>query len=316
MQPQVIAFGEILWDLLPQRRVLGGAAFNFTARLTSLEIPALLVSAVGDDVLGHEALSQVAQLGCSAEGIEVLSSAPTGTVPVVIDEHNVPSYTITEQVAFDYATPSAAMLQKAAAAEWLYFGTLAQRTAHGAESLALLHRHAVGAKRFYDINLRKNCFSASGIQSLLAHADVLKINHEEIEQCEALFGWPQLSIIDFCKKVGDSYGVQTVLVTLGEKGAVLYEGDGTIVYEAGYDAPVADVLGAGDACSAGFITTLLQGKSSAEACAFGNVLGTLVVMQQGATAPLGLQHIEALKAANYPRLVDERFARYRLQSVF
>ncbi|MBE7057868.1 MAG: carbohydrate kinase, partial [Ruminococcaceae bacterium] len=55
----VLAFGEILWDLYPDNKFLGGASLNFGAHLAKHGEDVFLLSAVGQDDLGKEAIEQV-----------------------------------------------------------------------------------------------------------------------------------------------------------------------------------------------------------------------------------------------------------------
>jgi len=67
---------------------------------------------------------------------------------------------------------------------------------------------------------------------------------------------------------------------LGKKGAIASDGK-EIVMKPGFRAPVVDVIGAGDAFAASFITSILKGKSLAEALTYGNVAGALAVTTRG-----------------------------------
>lgn len=48
--------GEALWDVLPERKKIGGAPANFAYHMLQFGYDSCVVSAVGDDKLGHEIL--------------------------------------------------------------------------------------------------------------------------------------------------------------------------------------------------------------------------------------------------------------------
>src|SRR5437868_5521515 len=124
----VVGIGELLWDVYPDgRKVAGGAPFNFAFHCHQLGHPAVIVSRVGDDDLGRELREEVRRLGLSDEYIQTDSDHPTGTVRVSVDERGQPTYTITENVAWDYIAWDERLEQLAREAAAVCFGTLAQR---------------------------------------------------------------------------------------------------------------------------------------------------------------------------------------------
>ena len=74
----VVGLGELLWDLLPSGKQLGGAPCNFayiTSLLGDAGIPA---SRVGGDSLGDEALRRLTHLGLTTAFVHHDSTHPTG----------------------------------------------------------------------------------------------------------------------------------------------------------------------------------------------------------------------------------------------
>ena len=124
---RVLAFGELLWDQLPNGSVIGGAAANFASRVQSLGIDTALVSRVGQDDLGQESVQILQRLGLATTLIQRDARKATGTVAVTFDDYGSPSYDITQDVAYDYIACTPEVVTAAKRAELIYFGTLAQR---------------------------------------------------------------------------------------------------------------------------------------------------------------------------------------------
>jgi fructokinase len=292
MKKTVVAFGEVLWDILPSCTVLGGAPFNFTYRIHSLGDAGLMVSRLGRDDLGRQAFDKVAALGLDTTLIQWDDEAPTGTVRVSFDAANNPDYVIIPHVAYDRIAFTDALAQAVAKADCLCFGTLAQRAP---QSRATLERmlDETSALKLLDINLRKECYTRESVRFSLDRADVLKLNEDEAHALGDMLGMPHDTLAHFCAEVVPRWSLRYCLVTLGEKGALGVSADGEQAYAPGYEVTLVDSLGAGDAFSAGFVWQVLRGASLVEAVGFGNVLGAIVATQTGATAPIATSDIDA-----------------------
>ncbi|MDZ7314835.1 MAG: carbohydrate kinase [candidate division KSB1 bacterium] len=301
MSKTILAFGEILWDLLPDRTVLGGAVFNLGFRLQTLGNSVQFVSRVGADDLGRRALTQAAELGLSVDYVQIDPHHPTGTVPVRL-KNGIPDFTITPDVAFDYIELNEKLINAAASADALAFGTLIQRSSVSRATLRALVESAPQAIKFLDLNLRKNCWSEEIVRWSLQAADILKLNDEEVNETARLLGLASASIAEFARKIIADYFLQCVVVTLGEKGVYACSAMGEEAYEPGYQVQVGDTVGAGDACAAGFLHGLLHGKSLAESCRLGNALGALVASTHGATETILPQQIDALLSKGAERI--------------
>ena len=279
----VVAFGEVLWDLLPDQAIIGGAPFNFAYRAGSLGHRAYIVSRVGRDDLGDNALSKVRDLGMPTTYIQRDSLYPTGTVEVFLDEHKKPDYHIIAGVAYDHIRVSEPVLSLAGSADCLCFGTLAQRSKASRETLQALLTAFRGRYRLYDINLRKDCYDRAVIHTSLSHADVVKLNDEEAREVNRLLALHEGTHLDIGKALIRQYPVRICVITFGQHGVLAISSDNEVVYEPGYSVRMRDPLGAGDAFSAGFISNLLSGSGLRDACRFGNQMGAVVATQAGAT---------------------------------
>ena len=169
MRKTILSFGELLWDILPDCTKLGGAPFNFTYRADSLGDRGLMISRLGGDELGRQAFEQVAALGMDTSFLQEDPSYPTGTVKVSFDENNNPDYVIVPEVAYDHIELTDKLLQTAENTDCLCFGSLAQRSPQSRHTLANLLEAAEKALKFYDINLRKDCYNLDIIEFSLDH---------------------------------------------------------------------------------------------------------------------------------------------------
>ncbi|OHB66183.1 MAG: hypothetical protein A2Y77_04635 [Planctomycetes bacterium RBG_13_62_9] len=307
MSKTVMAFGEVLWDILPSCVVLGGAPFNFAYRVNSLGDTGLMVSRLGRDDLGRRAFDKVVSLGLDTTLLQWDDDVPTGTVQVSFDAQNNPDYVIVPNVAYDLIAFAKTLGETAERADCLCFGTLAQRAPRSRETLMGLMERAQGALMFLDINLRKACYDQRRVAFSLQQADVLKLNEDEAHALGEMLGIRHGTITEFCQAVVDKWALQFCLVTLGDKGAFGFSLDGQKTYVPGYKVRLADSLGSGDAFSAGFVHKVLREASLDEAVAFGNVLGAIVATQTGATAPMAQGDIDEFLAQKIERNVHPEF---------
>ena len=307
MKKTILAFGEVLWDILPSCTVLGGAPFNFAYRANSLGDMSLMISRLGRDELGRKAHDQIVRLGLDTRFIQWDEKLPTGTVEVSFDEQNNPDYFITPQVAYDQIELTDALVGVASTADCLCFGTLSQRLGRSGKTIEQLLNGASKSLKLLDINLRKDCYNLEIVTFSLQEADNLKLNEDEAGQLGLMLGIRLQSIPQFCEEMLDRWSLRHCVVTLGEKGAFAMSTQGDKVYVSGYKISLVDSLGAGDAFTAGFLHYVLQQRSLAEACRFGNILGAIVCTQKGATQPVTLEQIDTFANKDIERIVDRRF---------
>jgi fructokinase len=270
---RLASLGEILWDLIGGQELLGGATFNFSVQLSRLGHDVSFISAVGDDDRGRRALAEAARLGLSTKFIRTVKGAPTGTVSVVVDARGQPSYLLHRPAAYDFA----ALPEDPVMPEWLYHGTL-----HFMEPRIYALRHCYpDARRFYDINLRKDSYTAPLVMELLQLADVVKLNDDEVVQVQKMAGTSHASLEHFCRDYASRFGWDAVCVTRGERGCAILKG-GEYVEVPGVPVKVADTVGAGDAFAAAFLHGLDQGWPAEKVGVFANRLGALVASRPGA----------------------------------
>lgn len=307
---RIAAFGEVLWDLLPDASILGGAPFNFTYRINSLGNEGVMISAVGKDTLGKKALKTISELQLSDRYIQIIPQYPTGTVNVFFDEFKNPDYEIIKDVAYDYVTFNESLGKLILQADCICFGTLAQRNSISKLTLQELLKHFQGKYRLYDLNLRKDCYSRENIISSLNNADILKMNRQEANTLNDLLGLNLKGLVEICGELINAHQLQYCVITMEEFGSLAISEHGESVYSPGFKINLTDPLGAGDAFTAGFVDALLQEKSLKEASESGNRFGALVATQQGATQKIAQDELS--KMEHNSRIFDQSFSKYAI----
>jgi fructokinase len=276
-RPVVVGIGEVLWDLLPAGKQLGGAPANFAFHAGQLGAEAYVVSRVGDDELGREIVRRLDALGLNREFVQSDRDHPTGTVDVRLDANGVPSYVIHDGVAWDWITPTPAMLDLARRADAVCCGTLAQRTPGNAYAiLQFLSATREDCLRVFDVNFRQRYYDADVVRHSLFASNVVKLNEDEVPVLTALL--PRaVELRDFPRL----FDLRVVALTRGPRGSVLFTKDG--VYDhPGVPADVVDTVGAGDAFTAALVMGLLAGRPLDEINDSANRLAAFVCAQPGA----------------------------------
>ena len=291
MPKKIVAFGELLWDILPSGKILGGAPANFIFRINSFGDQGALLSKVGNDKAGKDIREALKNLGVSAENIQTDYEFPTGSVKVKIDEQGNADYNILTDVAYDHIEINSEMMEAFAEAECVCFGTLVQRYGISKNTLRELIHEVPDAVKFLDINLRKKCYTATLIEDSLKMADILKTNDNELLISKELLGLKNERLKYLARETIEKYKLNILLCTLGEKGAFCLTKEDDFFYDPGYIINLVDTVGAGDAFSAGFIHYYMNGHSIEEALRFGNAAGAKVASTTGATSPIKKEEI-------------------------
>jgi fructokinase len=278
-----LAFGEILFDVFPDKRTLGGAPLNVAAHLSKLGGEGAIVSAVGDDELGREARKEIMSFGLDESYLKT-SAYPTGRADISLVGKNA-DYTFNEPCAWDDIT-----LVKAPESRYdlIYFGTLAQRGATSRDTLEDLLSSVPSREVFFDVNIRKRFYTEDIIHRGLEYATILKMNDEELPLISSLSGGPEANEERMVRFLMDEYRIPVVLLTKGKHGSTCYQEDKKIDMPCG-DVPVADTVGAGDSLSAGFLTSYLATNDAKKALAVGSTLADYVCAHRGAIPPYDQQ---------------------------
>ena len=282
---KILGIGELVWDVFPSGKQLGGAPVNFAYFAKELGAEAYPVAALGSDELGDEAMEVVRPSGLKLDFIQ-RNSLPTSRVLVTTDEEGVPQYEIVENVAWDAMECTPEILDLASQADVICWGSLAQRSRKSRESiLAMVDAAPENCLRVFDINIRQNFYSAEIIHESLNRADILKLNEDELPIVSEIFnieGTQAEQIASIISK----YNLKSVIFTQGAVCSEVYDAAGLVSRMETPKVNVADTVGAGDSFTATYITAVLLGKSIAEAHALAVKVAAFVCTQNGAINPL------------------------------
>lgn len=292
MKNIIVGLGEILWDVFPERKILGGAPTNFAYHISQFGFNGYIVSAIGDDLLGKEILDNLEkkQLNYLIEKTDF----PTGMVKVNVDSWGIPQYEICEGVAWDNIpfTPRIANLAKET--QVVCFGSLAQRNEVSRKTIStFLDSMPEDSIKIFDINLRLNYYNQEIIEDSLKRANILKINDEEVIKVAHLFKW-ELSEKEVCKHLLSTYNLDILILTKGTEGSWVF----TPKEESFLPTPkitIADTVGAGDSFTAAFIASHLHGRCLVASHQLAVEVSAYVCQQHGAMPKLADAHLELFK---------------------
>ena len=260
---KIIGIGEVLFDVFPNGRKLGGAPVNFAYHVNCLGEQGLAVTAVGNDELGKEAKDLMKEK--KIDGIISTVDFPTGTAVVALDDKGVPSFTITEGVAWDVIPFSDALKTAAASCDAICFGTLAQRSAVSRDTVRkVLSLVPESSLVVYDINLRQHYYSKSLVEESLKLSNVLKINDDEFRIVKSLLDCPYEDYESESRWLMNNYGLKMLILTCGAEGSYVFSED-SVSFEPTPEVKVVDTVGAGDSFTAAFCVAFLRGLSIKEA---------------------------------------------------
>jgi fructokinase len=293
---RIVSIGEVLWDVIGDKEYLGGAALNFAAHAARLGHTVCFVSAVGKDERGRRVLERMAEIGLSTRYVREVATHPTGVVTVELDPAGVPRFTIHHPAAYDAPelTDGDVAELLSPKPDWIYFGTLFQMSPQARQLTNRLIDSHCGARLLYDVNLRKDSYTAPLVRELMARAQVVKLNEDEATTIDQIFGRASGSLEDFCRVYAHEYGWRSACVTRGEKGcAMLVEGE--YIEASGYRVQAQDTVGAGDAFAAAFIHGLDLQWPALEIADFANRVAALVASRPGGTPAWTMEEARALR---------------------
>ena len=314
-QHLILGVGELLWDILPAGRrmggipieaslngFLGGAPANFTVMAGRLGNRAAILSRIGRDQLGRDAIDQLDPMPIDASPVQVDMQHPTGRVTVEFSEGE-PRYQIQENAAWDYLELTDEWVRLAERADAICFGSLAQRNRASRQTIqTLAAQSSASCIRVFDANLRAPYYSDEVVQESLELASVLKLNDSELPLMMSLLGLPfdderesERLRVGADRLLAEFASLEMVAVTRGNRGSLLVR-RGEWNEHPGIRANVADPIGCGDAFTAAMTHYMLRGASLAILNEAGNQWGAWVASQAGAM-PVLSQDVRSAIAA-------------------
>lgn len=259
MSKVIVGLGEVLWDVLPEGKKMGGAPANFAYHVSQFGMDGWVISAIGNDKLGEEIWHNLANKHMRFLTQKV--DFPTGTVEVSLDKEGIPQYNIRENVAWDNIPFTPEMSCVAHRCDAVCFGTLSQRSPVSRMSITkFLDIMPQGEDywRIFDINLRQHFYSKEIVEDGLRRCNILKINDEELVIVSEMFGLDGMEAPEQCRKLIDLFGLRMLILTCGETGSYVFSGTDSSFFSTPR-VTVADTVGAGDSFTAAFIASILRG---------------------------------------------------------
>ena len=284
-KPIVVGMGEALWDVLPDGKKIGGAPANFAFHAGQAGMDSRVVSAVGNDALGEEALATLEGKGLNIEAVARVDF-PTGVVNVSLGEQGIPQYDICEGVAWDNIPFTPALANLARQAQTVCWGSLAQRNEVSRKTIfSFLDAMPSDEERLkvFDINLRQQFYTLEIIEASCRRANVLKINDEELVLVSELLRLGAGSPEVLCRSLMERYGLRILVLTCGANGSYVFTPVETS-YRVTPKVQVADTVGAGDSFTATLVGELLRNTPVGVAHEHAVEVAAYVCTQQGAMA--------------------------------
>jgi|SRR5579859_2067222 len=292
-----VGLGELLWDIFPEGRQLGGAPANFAYMTSLLRDDGIVASRVGDDELGTHAIQRLEQLGLSTTYIQRDNTHRTGVAQVKVDGTGQPSFEIAAPVAWDFFEWNPLWEALAKNADAVCFGSLAQRSPKSREATQAFLRH-VGpeATRIFDVNLRQSYYSREVLADAAKNADIMKLNHDELPVVTQTIGYSYKQEAPAAEWLLAEFSLKLVCVTRGARGSLLVSEHAQDEH-AGIPAVIGDTVGAGDAFTAALVYHYLRGATLREMNEGANLMGSWVASQAGATPEKDQARIESIRRA-------------------
>ncbi len=284
---KILAFGEILWDVYPEDKYIGGAPLNFAAHLARHSEDVYLLSAIGRDELGDEALTVLEKWNISADHVGILDDIPTGKCVVSLDGNGVPSYDLWSGVAYDNISCNKIPDDFGV----LYFGTLSLRSEHNFTELEKLVSTHSFSEIFVDVNIRPPHYSEKTVRFAAENATMIKISDEEMDTVAELLGIGYTSDHKaFAKTLSKCFtNLHHIIITLGSKGAYVLRCTDGVGFSCGtVPVEVKSTVGAGDSFSAAFLHRYLTGDTLSDCLTYASKIAAFVVSNYDAVPEYGV----------------------------
>ena len=287
----ITCFGEILWDEFPEHKKIGGAPLNVAVRLKSFGNNVSMISRIGDDTDGHQILEFIKKNEINSDGVQIDEKLETGKVKVVLDEKGSASYDIMFPRAWDNIRLETNSSEIVKFSEAFVFGSLIARNEVSKHTLYELLKTA--KYKIFDVNLRAPHYTKEILSYLMNQADFIKFNDDEIFEISEMLGSKSTSLEDTIHFIAEHTKTQTICVTKGKHGAILFV-EGKFYTNSGYHITVVDTVGAGDSFLASLISMLLHNEDPQKSINYACAVGAIVASKAGANPSVTNQEIQQI----------------------
>lgn len=288
--PNIVCFGEVLWDVFPTHKKIGGAPLNVALRLASFNNNVTMISAIGNDESGNVLVDYLIEKRLNTSCIQVFDNYETGKVKVILNDKGSASYDIKYPSAWDKITVTSPSIDAVKTADAFVFGSLVTRDETSRNTLYKLIEFAKYS--IFDLNLRPPHYSMEVLQYLMEKANLIKFNDDELYEASWNLGSKYNGIEQNLNYIAEKTNTKHICVTKGQHGAVLFY-NGKLYYNSGYQIKVKDTVGAGDSFLASLISQLLNNVDPQDAINFACAVGALVAQEEGANPNISASQIDA-----------------------
>lgn len=290
-----VCFGEILFDVFPDHKKIGGAPFNVASRIKSFGGDISIISAIGNDDDGKKIVEYIDGLGIKINTIQVKDNYPTGLVYIILNKKGNASYDINYPSAWDKIEPSVNSTSLVEESDFLIYGSLASRDAVSRNTLYQLLE--VAKYKIFDINLRFPHYTRKMLLTLMNNSDFIKFNDEELYEISGYLNLKFKSLEHNIEHIAKVTQTDTICVTKGSLGAILYYKN-QFFYNGGYHVKVVDTVGSGDSFLSSLITKLFTEKNPQRAIDFACAVGAIVAQSEGANPIISETEINKIISGN------------------
>ena len=254
----LICFGEVLWDVYPDKIEIGGAPFNVYHRLHSFGLDVNFISSVGKDKLGNNVINYFKKNNLSTNFLNVDKNYQTGQVLITLNSGE-PDYDILENVAWDYIPFKNDYLKDYNNFDCIVYGSLGIR--NDVSYMTLKKLLSFSKFKIFDLNLRQNFYSKLKVNYLLNESDFLKINMEELLKLAVIFKFKYTDVKTLIESIYLKFNLKFICVTNGSINSSIYDGNNLFTIDS-FKVKSIDNLGAGDNFLACFINEFFVKKNS------------------------------------------------------
>lgn len=284
----IVCFGEVLWDVFPTHKKIGGAPLNVALRLQSLDNNVSIISRIGNDKKGEKIKAYIEEQGVTTQNLQVDKKLKTGKVKVMLTQKGSASYDIKFPRAWDAIQLNESTINATQNADVFIYGSLVARDDTSKHTLYELLK--IAKYKIFDVNLREPYYTTDVLKHLMNEADFIKFNDDEIFEIGKKLNSKTHSLEQNIKFIAAHTNTKSICVTKGRHGAILYSND-TFYYNSGYQIEVIDTVGAGDSFLASLIDNLIKENNPQEAINFACAVGALVAGSEGANTKFEKQDV-------------------------
>ncbi len=254
----------------------GGKGANQAVAVARLGGDATFVCCLGDDAFGNQSLALLKKEGMNTDHVRLIQGASSGVALIPVDKNGENTIIV--------ASGANAMLSvediKEAEKDIKEAGILLMQLETPVPSLTYAAQiaHANGVK----VILNPAPFPKEPLPAeLLENVDIIIPNETEAAYMAGEQITDDASALSVIHKI-QAQGVQTVIVTVGKRGAYTLDEQGSLLLVPSFPVKAVDTVAAGDTFCGGLCVALAKGYSLAEAIKVGNKAASIAVTRVGA----------------------------------